>query len=201
MQRLGNAAVEKELTLAIETMKIRLANAVNSELGLVLKMADAPLIKRYFLDPDDKVLAAIAFEEFASYRRNFKNNSVFWVNDIDKRFYFDDAVSYVVNPEDSESYWYKMTLYETEKYNFNINYNPEMRRTNLWVNAPVYDESGDPIGMVGTGIDLTRFIDSLYSDLDTKINLYLFNSLMEITVAGDQILAFKKTSSRINLAT
>jgi signal transduction histidine kinase/CheY-like chemotaxis protein len=84
-----------------------------------------------------------------------------------------------------------MTLYETERYNFNINYNPDLRQINLWVNAPVFAE-GKPIGMVGTGIDITGFINSMYRDLDTGVELYLFNAFNEITVARDQSLVLDK---------
>jgi signal transduction histidine kinase/DNA-binding NarL/FixJ family response regulator len=192
MWRIGSASIESELTLCIETVKLRLATAINSELGLVLKMVDDPSITPYFLNPEDDELKALAFEEFAAYRRHFKNNSVFWINDVDRKFYFDDASFYILDPDDPESYWYNMTLYETEKYNFNINYNDELKRTNLWVNAPMF-ENGKPIGMLGTGIDLTDFIDIIYNDLNTDIDIYLFNTLNEITIARDQNLAFEKT--------
>ena len=163
MRRLGNARMETDLTLSIETMRLNIANSVNTELGLVFKMADVPLIKRYLQSPQIPRLRDLAFEEFSAYRRNFKSNTVFWISDVDKVFYWDDAASYIVNPDDPESYWYNMTLYETERYNFNINYNPEIQRTFLWVNAPVFNQ-GKSIGIVGTGIDLSGFIDALFAD-------------------------------------
>jgi signal transduction histidine kinase/CheY-like chemotaxis protein len=105
----------------------------------------------------------------------------------------------VVDPDDSESYWYNMTLYETEVYNFNINFNPDIEQINLWVNIPVFDELPEgrkkPIGMLGTGIDLTEFIDfvnSLYHNFDKNIAMYLFNSFDEITAAEDYSLSADK---------
>jgi signal transduction histidine kinase/CheY-like chemotaxis protein len=193
MRRVNEDKIEQSLRLTVETMRLRLANAVNTELSLVLKMADVPMIKRHLLNPEDPELEALAIEELFAYKRNFKFNSVFWINDLDKEFYFDDGSHYTVNPDDPESYWYNMTLYETETYNFNINYNPDMQRTNLWINAPVF-EDGRPIGMLGTGIDLTEFVNSVYIDLEPGIELYLFNALNEITVAHDPSLAFEKKS-------
>ncbi|MDR2589089.1 MAG: response regulator, partial [Spirochaetales bacterium] len=191
MRRLSNSTIEQKLRLSIETMRLRMANAVNTELGLAVKMADVPLIKRYLLDPSNPQLAAGALEEFAAYRRNFRNNSVFWISDKNKVFYFDDAESYVVDPSDPASYWYNMTLYETERFNFNINYNAEMKKTYLFINAPVFYEK-KPIGLVGTGIDLTGFITAMFRDIDNSIETYIFNSFNEITVARDQSLAFEK---------
>ncbi|GHS92648.1 hypothetical protein FACS1894139_11940 [Planctomycetales bacterium] len=195
MRAIGNAKLEDELSLEIETLKLRLANEVNSELTLVSKMADTPLFQDYFLHPDDGAAEALATREFAAYRRNFKNNSIFWINDQDKKFYSDAGGFYVVDPDKPSEYWYNMTLYRTEKYNFNINYNPTLRRTYLWVNAPVF--SGEkpnrkPIGMLGTGINLSDFIHATYQNFRPGTDIYLINNLGEITVAAEQKLAFDK---------
>jgi signal transduction histidine kinase/FixJ family two-component response regulator len=195
-RQIGYNLVKDKLSLAAETIRLRLATEVNSELALVFKMADSQLIQRYFLDPDNQALKEAAFEEFAAYRRNFKNNSIFWINDLDKLFYSDDGKFYLVDPARPENYWYDLTLYRTEKYNFNINYNPDLQQINLWVNAPVFQTMPDgekkPIGMLGTGIDLTGFINAVYHDPDSLITLYLFNSLHEITVASEQNLVYDK---------
>jgi methyl-accepting chemotaxis protein len=86
-----------------------------------------------------------------------------------------------------------MTLNETEKYNFNINYNPDLNTTNLWINAPVFSSEHKPIGILGTGIDLTVFIDSIYRGYTGRASLYFFNDLGEITGAKDsRLVAAKK---------
>jgi PAS domain S-box-containing protein len=174
-----------ELRRILEIERIKLENLVNSEIAIVLKMADSPLIKQYFAFPDDAELKKIAFDEIAAYRRAFTAQSVFWVNDIDKMFYFNDAEPYYLNPENKENYWYSMTLYETQLYNFNINYNPDLGITNLWINAPVRDGNGKPVGMMGTGIDLSTFLEMIYKDYTGKADIYFFNAAGEITGAKD----------------
>jgi signal transduction histidine kinase/CheY-like chemotaxis protein len=191
MRRLGETRMEQSLNLAVETQKLRMANAVNSELGLVVKLADDSLIKRHLMNPADPALRKQAFEALAAYRRNFRNNSIFWVSDADKLFYFDDTEPYTVDPSDPANYWYDMTLNETDRNNFNINYNPDLHTTNLWVNAPVF-ENGESIGIVGTGIDLTSFITAWNSALDSDMEMYFFNTLGEITVARDPALVMEK---------
>jgi signal transduction histidine kinase/CheY-like chemotaxis protein/HPt (histidine-containing phosphotransfer) domain-containing protein len=195
MRQIGYVSLQDNLSLVAETMRLRLATAVNSELSLVCKMADSPLIQRYFLDPSNQQLKESAHEEFAVYRRNFKNNSIFWINDVDKLFYSDEKTPYRVDPSLPENYWYNMTLYETELYNFNINYNPDLREINLWINAPVfiqeYDGNKKPIGMLGTGINITDFISSILT-IDPNISLFMFNRFGEITAATDTQLVFDK---------
>jgi signal transduction histidine kinase/CheY-like chemotaxis protein len=193
MGRLSEHRIEQSLSLAIEGMKLRMANTVDAELRLSVKMADAPLIKKYFLNPGDPLLREQAFAELDAYRRNFRSGSIFWVNDVDKIFYYDGVASYTVEPGNPDNYWYNMTLYETEVYNFNINYNPDLKTTNLWVNVPVF-EDGKAAGIVGTGIDLTEFLNTWNTHLESSIDVYFFNARNEITVAQDQSLSFEKRS-------
>jgi methyl-accepting chemotaxis protein len=198
MRQIVHANAGNELRQMAEIERIKLEASVNGEIAIALKMAGSPLIQRYFANPGDPDMERIAFEEIAEYRRAFAANSVFWVNDVDKRFYSDDAYAYTVDTADPSNYWYLMTLNETEKYNFNINYNPDLKKTNLWINAPVFDRSRKPIGILGTGIDLTAFIDSIYRGYSGSAALYFFNAAGEITGAKDtSLVADKKTISAI----
>jgi methyl-accepting chemotaxis protein len=193
MGQIVRSSASRELLRMVEIERIKLESSVNGEIAIALKMADSPLIKQYFSDPNDPDLEKIAFDEIAGYRRAFKANSVFWVNDIDKKFYSDNAYAYTVDPQDPGSYWYHMTMYETEKYNFNINYNDQLKKTNLWINAPVF-ENGKPIGILGTGIDLSAFINSIYRNFSGRAEMYFFNAAGEITGAQDtSLIEAKKT--------
>ena len=180
-----------KLTQHLEIVQVKLESSVNSEIELVTKMAKSPLIMRFFSDPQNPALKTIAQEEISAYCKTFKESKFFWVNDIDKIFYMDDAESYVLDPQLPANYWYNMTLYETDTYNFNINYNPDLNVTNLWVNVPVLDWHGKPIGMMGVGIDITVFINDLYRKHEGATLFYLFNSAGEITGAKnvEQVIA------------
>ncbi len=172
----------------------RLESSVRGEIAIALKMATSPLIIKHFLNPADSALQKNAFEEIQAYRRAFGNNTVFWVNDIDKKFYSDDAFVYVIDPKDKSNYWYPMTMNETDKYNFNINYNDQVKKIYLWINAVVRDDAKKPVGVVGTGINLTSFADAIYSEYTGKADLYFFNALNEITGAKDgKYVSEKKT--------
>jgi signal transduction histidine kinase/CheY-like chemotaxis protein len=190
--------IRQQLSIASETMRLSLTTTVNSELALVLKMADTPVIRQYFMNPSDPALKALADTEFTLYKEHFNSKMVFWVNDIDKIFYSTGNEPYVVNPDDPESYWYNLTLYETEKFNFNINYNPNLDQIYLWVNVPVFADVNalrKPIGMLGTGINLTgfsNFVATSYHKINNKITPYIFNKYDEITAAVDYDLVENK---------
>jgi signal transduction histidine kinase/CheY-like chemotaxis protein len=190
--------IKQQLSIASETTRLRLASTVNSELALVLKMADTPVIKQHFMNPDDPYLRTLAFTEFELYKEHFENQIVFWVSDVDKISYTTGNEPYIIYPDDPTYYWYNLTLYETEKFNLNINYNPDLDQINLWVNVPVFADVQNgkkPIGMLGIGINLTdfsNFVASSYSEFDKNITPYMFNKYNEITSAVDYNLVENK---------
>ncbi|WP_461245872.1 ATP-binding protein [Treponema sp. R6D11] len=197
-RQINHSFIEQQLSIASETMRLRLATIVNSELALVLKMADTPVIRQYFINPSDPVLKSQANAEFSIYQEHLNNKVLYWINDIDKIFYSTGNTPYIINPDDPKNYWYNLTLYETEKYIFNINYNPDLEEIYLWVNVPVFvtTETGKkPIGMLGTGVNLTEFsnfIASSYHKFDKNITPYMFNKYNEITSAEDYELVKNK---------
>jgi len=189
--------VSQELIKTAELERLRLEASVKSEIAIILKMADSPSIKRYFSNPEDPLLKQFAFEELEAYSGAFDNKYVFWVNDKDKLFYTTrrEDNPYKVDPDNPDNYWYNMTLYNRdETHNFNINYNPDLNETNLWINAPVLNEKKEPVGMLGTGINLSNFIDDIYTAYEGHSDLYFFNMSGEITGAKDIELVANKVT-------
>ena len=173
---------------------LRFDSQLNAEIKLVLQMAKSPLIVKFFENPDDESIAEMAVLELQRYQNSFLGKTVFWVSAHDKKFYSDCEYAYDVDPEDPAQYWYKMTLYETEVYNFNINYNADLKQTNLWLNAVVRNSQGEPIAIAGTGIPIGDFINDLFASLNTNksLSMYMFNNLSEITGARNQRLVEEK---------
>ncbi|MDR0223371.1 MAG: response regulator [Oscillospiraceae bacterium] len=194
MRQIIGESKEIELTKMLEIERIKMETSVNNEIVLVVKMARSPLIREYFSNPGDKELEKTAFDEIAAYRSSFAANSVFWINDTDKLFYFNDSEPFLLDPENPDNYWYNMTLYETASYNFNINYNADLKITNRWINAPVFNEKGEPLGILGTGIDITEYLDTVYKDYDGRADFYYFNSAGEITGAVNGELVTEKVN-------
>jgi len=192
MREIQYANMGRELCQLLEHEKFRLEAAVNGEISLVLKMAESPLVKRHFLNPGDPELEKIALAEFAGYSRILIPKSIFWINDLDKKFYLNDSYAYTLNPDAPHNYWYNMTINASEEFNFNINHNPDLNLINFWINAPVHDSNHKPIGIVGTGIDVSAFIDTVYRNYSGNSSLFFFNRAGEITGALDKNLVANK---------
>ncbi|GHV41715.1 hypothetical protein AGMMS49546_18230 [Spirochaetia bacterium] len=184
--------VNQELTRLLETKRLSLEASINTELALALKLADSPLIVRYFLNPVDPELEALAFEEFAGYRRAFGSGNIFWINDRDKKYYLGGtSAEYVLDPDEPEAVWYMPTLNMSENYEFYVDYERALKKSVLWVNVPVRVQ-GKGIGIVGTAIEIGDFINTIYADLGPELSLYLFNNGLEITGARDSKLVEDK---------
>jgi len=173
----------QELSRITEIERLKLETTVNSDITIVRKLADSPVIRRYFENPTADQMQ-IVNDEIESSRHLLSSNSVFWVSDKDKIFHFNEK-TYLLDPDDPEDYWYPQTLYDTDSYHFNINHNPKLNVTMLWINAPVFDEEHKAIGMVGTGFELIGFIESFYHNEMGKIDYYLINKAGEITGANE----------------
>ncbi|MBO7122720.1 MAG: hypothetical protein J6V90_05515 [Treponema sp.] len=185
-ERSFRSQADVKLIHTAEIKTIEFQSSLNEQLILVRQMARSPLVRDYLMNPDDPEAARIGKNEFAAYQNAFLSKSIFWVSDQNHEFWSDMKYAYTLDPEDPDTYWYKMTMYETEEYNFNINYNPDLNITMLWVNAVIRDQNKNPVGIAGTGIPLTDFINSMYKGVPSEVEMFLYNDSMEITGAADQ---------------
>lgn len=185
-------AANEQLKNIGDLKKLEFEAGFNSEVAMALQLAKSPVVIKHFEDPSNQELKDLAWAEFATFKDSFLGKNIFWLSVAEKDFYSDMEFSYHVDPNNPDDYWYNLTIYETETYNFNVNYNPILDKTMLWLNVPVRNERKAVVGMVGTGIPFSDFITIMYSTLDTNVDLYFFNNLLELTGSdGDENLADK----------
>jgi len=190
-----------ELIKIIELERLRLEASVNEKIAIVYNLTESPLIKKYFSNPDDSALEELVVEEINAYSRTSEEISIFWINNNDKIFNDTNYDSYTIDPEQLHNYWYNMTLYETESFNLNINYNPDLNITNLWINAPVFNNENNPIGILGASVNISNFINNIYKNDSISMPLYFFNAAGEITGANNINLVKNKINIEHELGT
>jgi len=191
-KRSFDKTVGRELEQLTEMKRLSFEGDLNSQIAIVLQMTKSPTFKAYLEEPDDPLLLDMAKEEVLAFESSFNSKSSFWVSDSDLIFYSDRKPIYKVDINAPDQYWYKMTVESNEAFNFNINYNADVQATKLWINAVVKNNKGKAIGMAGTGIALDEFIDSVYKDLDSDLQMYFFNEQKEITGHTDKSLIEEK---------
>jgi len=186
-----------ELTKLLELERTKIKVSIDKEIADVLKMANSPQIRRFFESPDDYSYLEMAMNEINAYRY-VTIGSIFWINDIDKMFHYEDRQPYLVDTDAPENAWYSKTLNEPEIYNFNVYYNPDLGMAKLWINAPIFNRTRKtPIGILGSAVDISAFVDSVYSAYSGRyanIGFYFFNSAYEIIGAKDVSLIVNKKS-------
>lgn len=187
----------KSHELLIQTAQIErleFESKLKSEIQLVLLMAKSPIITKYFENPADDDAAKYALAELKLYQDSFLSKSAFWVSSYNLEFYSGMQFVSVLDPNAPENYWYNMTMNDTAAYNFNINYNPDLRKVLFWINAVVKNGSGKPIGVIGTGIPLSDFVDNMYANMknNKKKFMYIYNDNLEITGAANSSLIENK---------
>lgn len=188
-----NKTMGNELEQLATMKKLDFEGKLNSQIALALQMAKSPVFKRFIEEAENESFKNEAIDEVAAYEESFLGHSSFWCADATKEFYSDRKFSYIIDPDKPSEYWYKMTLESEDDFNFNINYNPDLKVTNLWLNAVVRNADGKSIGVAGTGIPLDGFIEGVYEGMGEDRTMYLFNSANEITGALDKDLIESKT--------
>jgi diguanylate cyclase (GGDEF)-like protein len=192
MNQIMHKNAGREIIHTVEMERLKLEASMNSEIAIALIMSDSPLIRRHFLNPEDEDMKQFAFEEIARYRRAFAGNNVFWINDIDKKYYFGDEYVYTLDPAKETSKWYNEILNNPVPYRFNIDFDIGIKRNMFWINAPVFDDNHKPAGIVGTGVNLSDFINTIYQNYSGTEELFFFNAAGEITGAKGIVLAENK---------
>jgi len=186
-----------ELMQTIEIKRLKLEASLNSEIAIALKMAGSPLIKQHFLNPANRELQKIAFEEIAEYRKAFAGKNVFWISDSDKKYYFGDEYVYTLDTAEESSLWYKAIMKNPNPYSLTVNFDIGIKKNMLWINAPVFSNNQKFIGIVGTSVNLPDFINIVYQEdySGTEMEeLYFFNADGEIIEAKNIELVENKAN-------
>ena len=138
------------------------------EIALARKMADSPLLRAWAKAEDEPRLKAQAIAELESYRRSYRDGSYFFVVGDSGHYYFNDAkgsfdgkqLRYTVDPGKADDAWYFATLKKGDEVQLNVNPDVHLKVTKVWINV-LMKEGDRVLGMVGTGIDLSKFVQEI----------------------------------------
>ncbi|MDR2443738.1 MAG: response regulator [Deltaproteobacteria bacterium] len=191
---------ERQLSVASETLKLRLNTVIDGELILTRKLADNDHVRDYFLNPNDKVLKEKAIEEITNYQFYLKKGYIFWSNLQDRIVYSTIDPYYYSYPNDSTNYWYDYTINHAEPYYINTSLNIFNMKNTVWINVAVFTDNETPrraLGLVGSAIAVPLLSDEIaasYKKLDNNLVYYIYDSGYEIIASNKDDLISKKIS-------
>ncbi|GHV12722.1 hypothetical protein AGMMS49938_05840 [Fibrobacterales bacterium] len=185
-------SIAGELNRIVETRKIELSAELDKEISVTRILADSPVLRAYFAEPENDVYRQSAFNVFQSYKQYLQDEMLSWINVKD--------MAYFVNGQFMENYdsanpnhsWFFRTLHDENPPNLEVDFDYLSRLTyDFYINFPVYaNENGvqKALGVICNRISLTQFINSL----NLPPNVYIFDKNGIIVGAADQKLAKEK---------
>ena len=176
--------MQNELNRVVLLQRLRFEALINSEVALVLKMTESPIIRSYFANPNDTLLKRLALAELAVFRQAVASKQAFWVNNQDKKFYYNDEFVSIIDTSDDNYSWYVRTVNDKKNFNFNVNHNDINNEMTFWINAAVLDFNGEVAGVLGMGVKLEDILSVIFCDC--PVRLFFFQSNGRIMGASDE---------------
>lgn len=171
--------------------KNRLLSIIQREVALSQKLANDPVLHRWINDENNPVLRSEAVEQMDSYYLLF-NYKTYFLGVLSSRNYYNRGVnmevmeSKILTMEDPGDRWFFDAVKKNLDYALNVNYDYLLDEVRVWINTTVRNKSGEPVGVTGTGIDLTHFLDSLVVHEAPGISTVIINPAGEIQAHRDR---------------
>lgn len=146
---------------------------VGRELAIAQRFAGLTALGDWLLDEQGPQTRGRFLAEAASFRPAFADQSYFVIHHLTKAYYYADQTNpraiyrYTLDQGKAEDAWYFSTMDRPTPYTLNVNHDDTLKVTNLWINVQVRNAAGSPLGLVGTGMQLSRFLSSMLA-LRTK---------------------------------
>jgi len=160
--------------------KERTLGAIQGDLALANKMADSEALRAWVRNPRDAAITPAAMRELASFLSMYSRKIAFLSSVAEMSFYYVDAkaiaaldkaplkITETLSKDDPDDSWFFGTMAQPDAYVFNVDYNDTLKMMGLWINV-VMKDAGKPIGVVGTGIDITAFIADFVKAQDAGV--------------------------------
>jgi len=159
IRHLGTRFAEQHALLE----KNKILSLIEREVALALKLCDDPLIRKWCTEEDNPRLKELAFDQLESYRTFFRDRSYFIALVKSHRYYYhlgghgrlETTLLDKDNPADS---WFFTHLRSKNDFALNLDYNPAINETKIWINAVVKDGHNDTVAIGGSGLTISDFI-------------------------------------------
>lgn len=140
---------------------------VGRELAMAQRFAGLSALVDWLLEEQEAQARTRFLGEAAGFRQAFADQSYFVIHHRTLAYYYADPKSpsaryrYTLDPAKGDDAWYFSTMDQAVPYTLNVNPDATLKVTNLWINVQVRNAAGLPLGLVGTGMQLDRFLKSM----------------------------------------
>lgn len=182
----------------------RITAPLMRDLALSLRMADSEPIRQWLLDEQNPDKRASAMREIEGYRATFDSHAAFVISALSHNYYFNsprapvtDQPNYMLDPANKpDDAWFPSVLGMATAYATNVSYDTELHVANVWIN--VLMRAGEQrIGLVGTGLELTKFLDAFVKDAQTGVTPIIVNAEGAILAHPDRTRISNQSATQI----
>ena len=119
-----------------------------------------------------------AFEILARYQRQFDSQSSFVALERNRKYHHAEqgekpTIRQSLERSDADDAWYFRSLAMEAPFELNVDHNAALGETRVWFNFRLEDD-GRKLGVAGTGLELTRFVDQLIQTRREGMHAYIF---------------------------
>lgn len=188
IQQIGTQYALRTVTWQTEKTE----GVIDREVTLAQKLAHSPLLQQWSRAENDPQLTRQALAELESYRELFRDKSTFFIIDQSRHYYYSDdtlhikqpQLKYTLNAANANDKWYFTTMRTMHDFALNVDHSEELNTTKVWINV-ILNDGQHQLGMAGTGIDLTDFLNTLLHTGDKAASVMLFDERGNITASLD----------------
>lgn len=203
--------IEKFVKKQVLFDKNRTLVPILNELVIVKEMAnDKDIINfaKFENEENNQNIKQLEITAFEKYRQKFRDNNYFAGFSLSNNYYFSDTKNniltsqkYKLSTDKKEDKWFFDTLKSDEPYQINVNEDSNLKVKKVWINY-LLKENNKNIGIVGTGIDLNKFLKETVDISKDGIRNIFINDNMAIQLDRDSSLvdfaSLTKKSNELN---
>ncbi|MEO9274496.1 GGDEF domain-containing protein [Marinomonas sp. 5E14-1] len=163
--------------------KVRTLLPLIQEVELSKEFAEIDSIKNWANDPNNQELKEAALRDGEEFRTRFSDNSFFIaLNKNNNYYYHDDEVKklgidsyrYTLDPNKPEDAWFYSIMKINLSVHLNVNPDVELGVVKLWSDVLIR-KGNEILGVVGTGLDLSNFLDQMVEKQDIYSAIFFTN--------------------------
>ena len=182
---------------------------INKEIGVLGTAANSKAITDWFKDEDDPEKRQAAFEEFIGIMRILYSDNMYITLDNSRHAYAIDTDSLhagfgapvLIDENNHTDQWYFTFMRSDYDYNLNVDVDNINNRKAIWLNYKIHNVSGDMIGAIAVGMDLSRIAERVFAQFDnTRFRGFIIdeNGIIQLDSAllgEDDVLMFNVVNS------
>lgn len=176
--------------------KERVLQPLLREIVLARQLASSPVVLDWLQTPDDIVLEYQGLRELERYRQAFRNGNYFLAVAANGHYYYNNAenefgsdqLRYILNQREPGDRWFYEFLKQDRDLVINVNPDMHLGVTKLWIDIMLRGPDGQSLGVAGTGINLSGFLNDFVDSGEEGITTMFVNHDGAIQLYRDQSL-------------